>query len=86
MDTRGRILNLQPRLDGTPCTPDMHTKDARAHGETEQRLYAVVVWREALFFRERERASLAWTGARSSRSLSAGCATGRSQDDLKCSH
>ena len=42
---------------------DMHTKDARAHGETEQRLYAVVVWREAPFFTERERAALAWTEA-----------------------
>ena len=41
----------------------MHTKDARAHGETEQRLYAVVVWREAPFFTERERAALAWTEA-----------------------
>jgi alkylhydroperoxidase family enzyme len=42
---------------------DMHTKDARANGETEQRLYAVVVWREAPFFTERERAALAWTEA-----------------------
>ena len=41
----------------------MHTKDARANGETEQRLYAVVVWREAPFFTERERAALAWTEA-----------------------
>ncbi len=42
---------------------DMHTKDARALGETEQRLYAVVVWQETPFFSERERAALAWTEA-----------------------
>jgi alkylhydroperoxidase family enzyme len=41
----------------------MHTKDARVNGETEQRLYAVVVWREAPFFTERERAALAWAEA-----------------------
>ncbi len=42
---------------------DMHTKDARAGGETEQRLYAVIVWEETPFFTERERAALAWTEA-----------------------
>ena len=41
----------------------MHTKDARAEGESEQRLYAVSVWRETPFFTERERAALAWTEA-----------------------
>ena len=41
----------------------MHTKDARAAGETEQRLYAVSAWRETAFFTERERAALAWTEA-----------------------
>lgn len=41
----------------------MHTKDARADGETEQRLYATSVWRETPFFSERERAALAWTEA-----------------------
>jgi alkylhydroperoxidase family enzyme len=41
----------------------MHTKDARAEGETEQRLYAVPVWRETPFFTPRERAALAWTEA-----------------------
>ena len=39
---------------------DMHTKDARAQGETEQRLYALSAWRETPFFTERERAGLAW--------------------------
>lgn len=42
---------------------DMHTKDARAHGETEQRLFTLSAWRETPFFSERERAALAWTEA-----------------------
>jgi AhpD family alkylhydroperoxidase len=42
---------------------DMHTKDARAQGETEQRLYLVSAWREAPFYSERERAALDWTEA-----------------------
>jgi len=41
----------------------MHTKDARAAGETEQRIYALSGWWEAPFFTERERAALAWTEA-----------------------
>jgi len=41
----------------------MHTKDARAHGETEQRLYALSVWEETPFYSERERAALTWTEA-----------------------
>jgi hypothetical protein len=41
----------------------MHTKDARAEGETEQRLYALSAWRETPFFSERERAALEWTEA-----------------------
>jgi AhpD family alkylhydroperoxidase len=42
---------------------DMHTKDARAAGETEQRLYGLTAWREAPYYSERERAALAWTEA-----------------------
>jgi carboxymuconolactone decarboxylase family protein len=42
---------------------DMHTKDARAGGETEQRIYALNAWRETPFFSERERAALAWAEA-----------------------
>jgi AhpD family alkylhydroperoxidase len=42
---------------------DMHTKDARARGETEQRLYALAAWAETPFFDDRERAALAWTDA-----------------------
>lgn len=40
---------------------DMHTKDARAAGETEQRLYALAAWHETPFYTDRERAALAWT-------------------------
>jgi AhpD family alkylhydroperoxidase len=42
---------------------DMHTKDARAQGETEQRLYLVSAWREAALYSDRERAALEWTEA-----------------------
>ena len=42
---------------------DMHTRDARQAGETEQRLYCLSVWHEAPFYSERERAALAWTEA-----------------------
>jgi AhpD family alkylhydroperoxidase len=42
---------------------DMHTKDARAAGETEQRIYALSAWRETPFYSERERAALEWTEA-----------------------
>ena len=50
-------------LNGCAYCVDMHTKDARAAGETEQRLYAVPVWRETPFYTPRERAALAWTEA-----------------------
>jgi AhpD family alkylhydroperoxidase len=42
---------------------DMHSKDARADGETEQRLYGLEAWREAPYYSERERAALEWTEA-----------------------
>ncbi len=42
---------------------DMHTKDLRAAGETEQRIYLLDAWRESPFYSERERAALAWTEA-----------------------
>jgi AhpD family alkylhydroperoxidase len=50
-------------INGCAYCVDMHTKVARSLGETEQRLYAVSVWREAPFYTERERAALAWTEA-----------------------
>ncbi|HKU85126.1 MAG TPA: carboxymuconolactone decarboxylase family protein [Casimicrobiaceae bacterium] len=51
------------QLNGCAYCIDMHTKDARAHGESEQRLYALPAWRETPFFSARERAALAWTEA-----------------------
>ena len=51
------------QINGCAYCIDMHTKDARALGETEQRLYALSVWRETPFFTPRERAALAWTEA-----------------------
>jgi len=51
------------QINGCAWCIDMHTKDARAEGETEHRLYLVSAWWEAPFFSERERAALAWTEA-----------------------
>src|SRR5580693_2482164 len=51
------------QLNGCAYCLDMHTKDARAAGEAEQRLYALPAWRETPFFTERERAALALTEA-----------------------
>lgn len=51
------------QINGCAYCIDMHTKDARAEGESEQRLYAVGAWRETPFFTERERAALSWTEA-----------------------
>src|SRR5262244_4286398 len=47
------------QLNGCAYCIDMHTKDARAAGETEQRIYALAAWRETPFFTDRERAALA---------------------------
>ena len=69
-----RVSGLEPSLlelvklrasqiNGCAYCIDMHTKDARHRGESEQRLYSVSVWRETPFFSERERAALAWTEA-----------------------
>jgi AhpD family alkylhydroperoxidase len=51
------------QINGCGYCLDMHTKDARALGETEQRLYVVSAWREAPFYSPRERAALEWTEA-----------------------
>lgn len=48
------------QINGCAYCIDMHTKDARANGETEQRLYALQAWRETPFFSARERAALRW--------------------------
>lgn len=49
------------QINGCAYCIDMHTKDARAEGETEQRIYALSAWRETPFFTDKERAALAWT-------------------------
>lgn len=49
------------QINGCAYCIDMHTKDARAAGETEQRLYLLSAWREAPVYTHRERAALAWT-------------------------
>ena len=51
------------QINGCAYCLDMHSKDMRAHGETEQRLYMLDAWREAPFYTDRERAALAWTEA-----------------------
>lgn len=51
------------QINGCAYCIDMHSKDARAGGETEQRLYALDAWHETPFYSERERAALAWTEA-----------------------
>jgi AhpD family alkylhydroperoxidase len=51
------------QINGCAWCLDMHTKDARARGETEQRLHLLAAWRDAPCYSERERAALAWTEA-----------------------
>src|ERR671912_515695 len=51
------------QMNGCAYCLDMHTKDARAAGETEQRIYALNAWRETPFFSDRERAALEWAEA-----------------------
>jgi AhpD family alkylhydroperoxidase len=51
------------QINGCAYCLDMHTQDARAQGETEQRLYTLSAWRETPFFTPRERAALEWTEA-----------------------
>ena len=62
-----KLLNLimmrASQINGCAYCLDMHSKDARAAGETEQRLYGLEGWRDAPYYSERERAALAWTEA-----------------------
>ena len=51
------------QLNGCAHCIDMHTKELRADGESEQRLYLLNAWRESPFYTDRERAALAWTEA-----------------------
>src|SRR5580765_6972067 len=61
------LLNLVyhrvSQINGCAYCLDMHSKDLRAHGESEQRLYLLDAWRESPFYTDRERAALAWAEA-----------------------
>src|SRR5690242_18012650 len=63
----GSLLELvrirASQINGCAYCIDMHTKDARANDETEQRIYALSAWRETPFYTHRERAALEWTEA-----------------------
>src|SRR5438128_3869581 len=62
-----RLLDLvrmrASQINGCSYCLDMHGKDARANGETEQRLYGLDAWRETPYYSARERAALEWTEA-----------------------
>lgn len=62
-----KLINLidfrVSQINGCAFCLDMHSKDLRAEGETEQRLYMLDAWREASIYSERERAALAWAEA-----------------------
>jgi AhpD family alkylhydroperoxidase len=62
-----RLLDLvrmrASQINGCSYCLDMHSKDARADGETEQRLYGLDAWRDTPYYSARERAALAWTEA-----------------------
>ena len=62
-----RLLDLvrmrASQINGCSFCLDMHSKDARANGETEQRLYGLDAWRETPYYSARERAALEWTEA-----------------------
>lgn len=58
------LVNMRvSQINGCAYCLDMHSKDLRAAGETEQRLYLLSAWREAPFYTDRERAALAWAEA-----------------------
>jgi AhpD family alkylhydroperoxidase len=63
----GKLLDLvrmrASQINGCAYCLDMHSKDARANGETEQRLYGLSAWRETPYYSDRERAALEWTEA-----------------------
>ncbi|EQA43450.1 carboxymuconolactone decarboxylase family protein [Leptospira broomii serovar Hurstbridge str. 5399] len=58
------LINFRvSQINGCAYCLDMHSKDLRAKGETEQRLYMLEAWRETPFYSDRERAALAWAEA-----------------------
>ncbi|HTO07658.1 MAG TPA: carboxymuconolactone decarboxylase family protein [Myxococcota bacterium] len=59
----GLVEMRASQINGCAYCLDMHSKDARAAGESEQRLYGLDAWREAPYYDARERAALAWTEA-----------------------
>jgi AhpD family alkylhydroperoxidase len=63
----GKLIDLvrmrASQINGCAYCLDMHSKDARANGETEQRLYGLGAWRETPYYSARERAALEWTEA-----------------------
>lgn len=60
----GELVKIRAsQINGCAFCLDMHTREARAHGETEQRLHLLAAWRESPLFTDRERAALAWTEA-----------------------
>src|ERR1700752_4721454 len=63
----GKLLDLvrmgSSQINGCAYCLDMHSKDAAANGETEQRLYGLEAWRETPYYSARERAALEWTEA-----------------------
>ncbi|MEO8597230.1 MAG: carboxymuconolactone decarboxylase family protein [Candidatus Solibacter sp.] len=58
---RQLVRTRASQINGCAYCVDMHTKDARAYGETEQRLYGLSAWRETPFYTDRECAALEWT-------------------------
>jgi len=63
MKLLGLVRMRASQINGCAYCLDMHGKDARAEGETEQRLYGLNAWRETPYYTERERAALEWTEA-----------------------
>lgn len=60
----GNLVALRvSQINGCAFCLDMHSKDLRAKGDTEQRLYGLNAWREAPYYTDRERAALAWAEA-----------------------
>jgi AhpD family alkylhydroperoxidase len=55
------VMMRTSQINGCAFCIHMHTRDARAHGETEERLYLLDAWRESPLYSDRERAALAWT-------------------------
>jgi len=63
-ERRGHLIAIPPpAIKGFAFCVDMHSKQARMHGERELRLHHLVIWRESQLFTPRERAALAWTEA-----------------------